>query len=304
MSWADIENAVHKAVCLASGYAAEQVIWSFQDYNAPTLDYINLTFGGELALGQDWVRITQDLTRPAGQEIKIDIRGIREVPLQIEVFTSDVHGNDSARRVAEMVRTKLRLDGVRHGLRRAGLSPFDSDSVQWVPDIPTANFRGRAVLNVRCYVPVMDCYEYVGYIARVRGHIFPSGVMSYSGTSGIPFSYGVGSTAGTLYVYYGLAVPASIDETFIESLSSSTLAAGLQRTLTFSAGDGTQKAYYAFPSSFGTPATFIDVNTGFAIPNTQVGTAVSVVDSEGVTRSYDVWATDDFPLTAFTERVS
>jgi hypothetical protein len=194
MSWVDIEDATHKAICLASGYSSDQVVWSFQNYNAPTLDYVLLTFGGEMAIGQDWIRITQDLTRPAGQEMKLDVRGIREVPLQIEVFTSDIYGNDSARRVAEQIRTKLRLDGVRGGLRRAGLSPFDSDMVQWIPDIPTANFRGRALVTIRCYVPVMDCYEYVGYIARIRGHIFPSGVARYSGTSGISMSgYAVGS---------------------------------------------------------------------------------------------------------------
>lgn len=188
MSWTDIEDATHKAICLASGYGPSNVTWSFQNKNDPTLDYVNLTFGGEIGIGQDWVRITQDLTRPAGQEIKLDIRGVREVPLQVEVFTTAVYGEAAARRVAEKIRTKLRLDSIRYGLRQAGLSPFDSDPVQWVPDIATTNFRGRAVLNVRCYVPVMDCYEYVGYIASIRGHIFPSGVAQYSGTSGIAIS--------------------------------------------------------------------------------------------------------------------
>lgn len=194
MSWEDIERATHKAICLASGYAADHVVWSFQNFNAPSLDYVLLTFGGDQPLGQDWIRITQDLNRPVGQEIKLDIRGIREVQLQIEVFTSDVYGNAAARRVAEQIRTKLRLDSVRYGLRKAGLSPFDSDMVQWIPDVPTADFRGRALVNVRCYVPVMDCYEYVGYIARIRGFIFPSGVVQYSGVSGISMSgYAIGS---------------------------------------------------------------------------------------------------------------
>lgn len=192
MSWADIEDATHKAICLASGYGSDQVVWSFQNFNAPALDYVVLTFGGEIATGQDWIRITQDLTRPTGQEIKLDVRGIREVPLQIEVFTSDVYGNAAARRVAEMIRTKLRLDGVRHGLRKAGLSPFDSDPVQWIPDIPTARFRGRAMTNIRCYVPVMDCYEYVGYIASMSGRIYPTGYAAVSGTSGIAYQYTVG----------------------------------------------------------------------------------------------------------------
>lgn len=304
MSWADIEDATHKAICLASGYSSDRVIWSFQNRNAPDLDYVLLTFGGEIAMGQDWVRITQDLTRPAGQEIKLDIRGVREVPLQIEVFTDDVYGNDSARRVAEQIRTKLRLDGIRGGLRRAGLSPFDSDPVQWIPDIATARFRGRAVTTIRCYVPVMDCCEYVGYIARVSGRIYPTGYAAVSGTSGIAYNFGVGSTAGTLNVYWGLAVPATINESFIEGLSGNTLSAMFNRNIAYSAGSGTQKAYYAFPASFGTPTVFRDYNTGIAVPTTLVGDDISVVDAEGTTRAYDVWATDDFPTVAFTMQVA
>lgn len=192
MSWEDIENAAQKAVALASGYATDQVIWSYQNFNAPTLDYIVLTFGGDIQVGQDWIRITQDLTR-TNEEIKLDVNGVRETSLTVEVFTTDVYGNGAARRIAEQVRTKMLLDGIRHGMRKAGLTPFDSGPVQWVPDIPTANFRGRAVVDLRCYTPVQNCYEYVGYIARVRGHIFPSGVASYSGTSGIAYSFAVGS---------------------------------------------------------------------------------------------------------------
>lgn len=303
MSWTDIEDAVHRAICLASGYGSDQVIWSFQDRNAPELDYVVLTLGGEMQVGRDWTYIEQDLTRPAGQEIRINVSGVREVSLQVEVFTSDVYGDDAARRIAEVIRSRLRLDSVRHGLNKAGVSPFDSDPVQWLPDIPTARFRGRAVLNVRCYVP-SNVFEDVGYIARVRGLIFPSGVISYSGTSGIPYSYGVGSAAGTLDVYWGLAVPATIDETFIESLSGNALAAGFIRNIAFGAGDGTQKAYYAFPASYGTPTVFRDHTTGIEIPNTLVGDDVAVIGDDGVSRNYDVWATDDFPTVAFTEQVA
>lgn len=192
MSWVDIEDAIHRAVCLASGYPSDNVIWSFQNRNAPDLDYIALSLGGEIQVGRDWTYIEQDLTRPAGQEIRVNVSGTREVALQVEVFTSDVYGDDAARRVAEVIRSKLRLDSVRYGLNRAGVSPFDSDPVQWLPDIPTARFRGRAVLTVRCYVPA-NVFEDVGYIARVSGRIYPTGYAAVSGTSGIAYEYTVSS---------------------------------------------------------------------------------------------------------------
>ncbi len=303
VSWVDIENAMQTAISKASGFTADKIIWSYQDFNEPALDHVVITFGGEIAIGQDWIRLTQNLNRPNGQEIKQDIRGVREVPFQIEVFTSAIYGDSAARRVAELIRTKLRLPDVRYGLRKAGISPFDSDPVQYIPDIDSANFRGRAIVNVRCYVPVMDCFEYCGYIARVRGWIHPTGMLAVSGTSGFPFNYGIGTTAGTLAVYWGLAVPASITEAFITGLSDDALAAGFARTLQFDAGDGTMKAYYAFPSTFGTPVVFRDAYTGFGIPNTKVGDEIDVTDELGVIRPYDVWATDDFPTVAFSEQV-
>lgn len=176
MSWLDIENAMQKAVVRASGLDPSQVVWSYQNVNAPDQDYVEIHFGGETAIGIDWVRNSQNLARPVGQEIKQEIHGIREVPFEVTCFTADTLGAASARRLAELIRTKLRLDSVRQGIRAAGVSPFDSDPVSYIPDIPAGGFRGRAMVTIRCYVPVMDCFEYVGYIARVRGIVYPSGL--------------------------------------------------------------------------------------------------------------------------------
>lgn len=179
---------MQKAVVLASGLDATQVVWSYQNVNAPSGDYVEVHFGGEQAVGIDWVRNSQNLARPVGQEIKQEIHGTREVPFEITCFTADTTGDFSARRLAEVIRTKLRLDSVRSGIRRAGVSPFDVGTVSYVPDIPAARFRGRAVVTVRCYVPVIDCFEYVGYIARVRGVAYPSGLAGYTGqATGFPF---------------------------------------------------------------------------------------------------------------------
>lgn len=176
------------AVVRASGYTADRVTWSYQNVNEPALDHVVITFGGSIAIGQDWIRNNQDLTRPNGQEIRQDIHGVREVPFNLEVFTADTSGDSAARHVAEQIRTKMRLDSVRTGMRRAGVTPFDSGPVSYVPDIPTANFRGRAVCALRCYVPVIDCSEYVGYIARVRGTVYPTGLIAApSGFSGYAF---------------------------------------------------------------------------------------------------------------------
>lgn len=186
MAWEDIERAVQVAIVTASRLPARQVIWSYQPFPEPTLDYVRLSFGGETVVGFDRIATTQDLTRPAGQEMGQVVRGLREVPLELECFSADVYGSSAARRLAELIRTRIQLDTIRYPLNKAGITPFDSGPVNWIPD-SVGIFRGRATLTLRCYVAVSEAEEYTGYIARIRGVVFPSGAVWASGFSGYAF---------------------------------------------------------------------------------------------------------------------
>jgi hypothetical protein len=185
MSWEDIENAVQSVIAKASRLPVEQVVWSYQDVNEPTLDHLIITFGGAIAIGVDRVKTSQDLSRPNGMEIRQQVCGVREVPLELEAFTSATTGSTAARHLVETIRSRLRLDSMRAELNRAGISVFDSSPVNWIPYIPSAQFRGRATCTLRCYVPVIDAVEYVGYIARVRGTAHVTG--GQRGTVDVPF---------------------------------------------------------------------------------------------------------------------
>jgi hypothetical protein len=185
MSWEDVQDAVHEAITRASGYPAEKVIWSYQSTNERSLAHVRINFGGESVIGQDRIKTTTDLTRPAGQEIKQEVIGVREVPLDVEVFTSETVGANAARHVAAQIRTKIQLDSIRGVLKSANVSCFDSGPVSWVPDIPAVSFRGRALVTLKCYVPISDCEEYTGYIARVTGTMTVSGFFVASGATGV-----------------------------------------------------------------------------------------------------------------------
>lgn len=189
MSWRDIEDAMQQAVVEASRLAADKVYWSYQDRNEQIDNYAVITFGGGISVGQDYITSTTDLTRPQGQEILRQVNGTREVPFQIEVFTNATDGDGASRHIAELIRGRFRLDSIRRKVRRANVSPFDSSPVGYVPDIIAAKFRGRSVVTLRCYVPLIDCYEYVGYVARIRGTYYPIGLVAASGATGygIPF---------------------------------------------------------------------------------------------------------------------
>lgn len=189
MSWEDIENAMQQSVVDASGLATDRVYWSYQNRGEEEGDFAVITFGDSMTSGMDWLSSKTDLSRPNGYEILRQVSGTREVNFRVECFTTDTSGDGSARRLADIIRTKFRLESIRTRIRRANVSPFDSGPVQYVPDIVNAKFRGRAFVNIRCYVPVVDCFEYVGYIARVRGLMYPIGLISSSGATGpgIPF---------------------------------------------------------------------------------------------------------------------
>lgn len=169
--WQDIEDAIHGAMVKATGYSATQVIWKYQNRNIPTGDYATINLGDVIQVGSDLVRYTQDLTRPNGQEIKQSITGLRRVSLDLEIFSDSPIGNTCARAIMEKARSSLRLPSIKYGLRNGGIAPFDLGTVGYIYDIPTVNFRGRAVCSIGCYITMPEVVEYCGYIARVRGNL-------------------------------------------------------------------------------------------------------------------------------------
>ena len=119
MSWEAVENAMQTAVSLASGLPTTRIYWGYQKINEALSDHVVIHFGGEIALGIDRVKTTYDSFKPNGQEIKTEIKGVREVPFDINCFTSAVIGSAAARRIAELIRTRIRLPSIRYGLQVA-----------------------------------------------------------------------------------------------------------------------------------------------------------------------------------------
>ena len=96
-------------------------------------------------------------------------------------------------------------------------------------------------------------------------------------------------------VFYGSAVPGTIDEAFIEALASQPLASSKARTVAYNAAPG-EKAYYCVPTAYGVPSGTV---SGFPFGATNVGT-VSVTNAFGVTQNYYVMESNLAGLGAFT----
>ena len=113
--------------------------------------------------------------------VALTVVGVREVSLQMECFTGPAPGSvapaaglvealgSTARAVLDEVVTRLRLPTARDALAAGGVTPFDPGPVNWIPDIVSIGFRGRASCDVRCRMPARALAEYVNWIASVAG---------------------------------------------------------------------------------------------------------------------------------------
>lgn len=110
--------------------------------------------------------------RAVGEELRRDVTGFREATLHVEAFTSSTSGAGDALILAETIRTSLRLPSIRGLLSAVGVTPFDpSDGIQFAPDIVAVGFRGRALLDVRCWLPAPVVFELAGYITSIEGTV-------------------------------------------------------------------------------------------------------------------------------------
>jgi hypothetical protein len=90
-------------------------------------------------------------------------------------------------------------------------------------------------------------------------------------------------------LFYGVNINATLDEAAIEALVSSMLTGAYART--YALGGGSNYKYVCFPTSFGTPSTFIDTDTGFGVDMVKQAPDVNVTNGFGQTTAYSIWRT-------------
>jgi len=107
-----------------------------------------------------------------GGEVQLTLGGVREVALQLEVFSAATV-EETARQTAlsrcSQIVARLRMPTARDALKAVAFVPFDPGPVQWLPSIVAAGFRGRATCDIRCRMPAEALREFVGYIAALDG---------------------------------------------------------------------------------------------------------------------------------------
>jgi hypothetical protein len=186
ITWQIVQDAIVAAMAAASGLDQSRILWAFQPIGEPQLDdpidggggnttYLKLSLPTILKLGQDWVQTTYDGTRPAGQEIAAQPTGFRELPLELQVFTSSTADGNAAIFVAEQIGTAMILPSIADPLAAVGVTVFDPGPVNYAPSVVGANFRGRATCTLRMYAPAIAVAQLYGYIAEAAGTLSLTG---------------------------------------------------------------------------------------------------------------------------------
>jgi len=91
--------------------------------------------------------------------------------------------------------------------------------------------------------------------------------------------------------YYGNAVPGTLNEAFIEALSTGTLAIAASGGFTATAG-ATERLYYAAPTRYGTPIFTV----GGFVGGFHSGGVVSVTNAQSYAENYEIWESDNVNL--------
>lgn len=173
MSWEAIGDALQRAIALGAQLPEESVTWGFQDIDEPALPFIELAVSPARVIGRDYLVKSFDDTRPQGQEVKVEVRGMRAITIEIHGYTLQAWGmgRQTAVGLVDAAATALTLPSIRTLLQRVDCGVFRIGEAEDMPVVVGSAFRGRALCLVEAYIPPQAIAEYCGYIAKVSGSV-------------------------------------------------------------------------------------------------------------------------------------
>lgn len=166
IGWSDIEAAILAWFKASSGLSA--VIWANQTAPQPALPYATLLIRPPARLAaQDDVQEVYVGSNPAGQEVELRQKGVREISVSCQVFSAAVRGAGTAREILAKAQTGLETPSLRQALYQAGLSVVDEGAITDVSALVETKYQSRAAMDVLFYC-VDEVTEKTGYIETVN----------------------------------------------------------------------------------------------------------------------------------------
>lgn len=169
--FATAENAICTALALASGYAESKVVWSNQNLNEISGNFITMKALGIVGFGLDGINQEYNGGAAEGEELTLTHNGPRVVTVSVQAYTVETVGLLTACFVLDNVRTNLKIGTTRDILNEVGLGILDIGDVQNLSDIQGADFEGRAAMDIQ-FCLIQSAEERIGYIETVEGTAF------------------------------------------------------------------------------------------------------------------------------------
>ncbi len=140
---ATAEDAIHDWVRLASGLAAEQIVWEGR-HPYPTGAWILMRVDAGGGFGRPWV----DRTAAAEDNVLYTARSVRRATLQLQLIAGEEGGEASCIALLEQVIGKRHLPSFAEPLKLAGVGVLTEGAVEWRQATRGSAFEPRAVVDI------------------------------------------------------------------------------------------------------------------------------------------------------------
>ena len=190
INWQEIECAI---IDWAEGKFSDldRTQFFFEDQNLSQPPYPYLTFKRDSLVrvsGKDEIRVSTDLTQPAGKEIALETIGIREFTLTVNAWVDDESGGQDPNCNAMFMMSVLQLSLSQLSTQEifclAGISVVEELAVVNLSQVVNTAFVSRAAMDVRMRV-AFSCIERTGYIDTVEISSVPCDPPSPSDVTGV-----------------------------------------------------------------------------------------------------------------------
>lgn len=167
IDWTTVEIAIHAWFSSATGLP---VIWEDQEAPRPPLPYgtLKVIAGPTKLFGADEHRITYDGNQPDGEEIGIEVAGLRQMTVTAQVFLKRLgaNGSSGAKDYTTRAQSALGMPSYLAGLQAAGLSVIEEMAPRDLSGVDSGTWLARSAMDVR-FGLAASVTERTGYVETV-----------------------------------------------------------------------------------------------------------------------------------------
>jgi hypothetical protein len=177
LNWQTIEDTIYDWFTEQSGVS---VVWGNQD--SPEEPYpfgvLSVISGPLMVAPQDEVKWTTDLSKPLGQEVALNIEGLRELVVSCQIFAEPPTSLDPSahpRFIMSRVQASLSAPSVLEAFRNANMSIIRAGDIIILDAPDDDTWIARANMDVRFYL-MSQSVEESGFMNEIEITSTPFGI--------------------------------------------------------------------------------------------------------------------------------